>query len=63
MAVAGIPRHQAELDQRVERPPERVAPDSEALGERDEPASSLSLELGEYGRRPTVVEEGDEQLD
>ena len=61
--VARVSCDEAELDERVEGPPERVAPHAEASRERDEAAPVLAFELRQDERRPTVVEEADQELD
>jgi hypothetical protein len=62
MAVARISPNEPKLDQRVQRPAERFVGDSQPAGEDDEASPASMRELGQDGRRPTMVEDLDEAL-
>jgi len=60
VAVAGVRTDVAELDQGVERPPQRLAPDVEPPLELDEPCAPALAEQCEGRRSPTVMKELDQ---
>ena len=57
VAVAGVPRHEVGVDERVERAAKRLQSHAEPVGERDELRPAAAVELGQHGQRPPEVEE------